>query len=56
VAVSDKLFRRENADKPAMVLITGEKGEPLFQFDDGTYQRTSGAGFWFVFYGMFVSI
>jgi CubicO group peptidase (beta-lactamase class C family) len=56
LAVSDKLFRRENAAKPAMALITGEKGEPLFQFDDGTYQRTSGFGFWFVFGGVPVSI
>lgn len=52
LAVSDKLFRRDSATKPALALISGEKGERLFQSDEGTFQRISGFGFWLLVGGV----
>jgi len=55
VPVSDKLFRRENATKPALAVIKGERGEPLFQSNEGTFQRISSIGFWSVVGGIILS-
>lgn len=51
VAMSDKLFRRQNATKPALGVVRGEKGQNWLQNDYGTLQKISGMGFWLILGG-----
>lgn len=51
-AVREKLFRRQNATKPALGVVRGETGRIWLQNDYGTWQKISGTGFWLVVGGL----
>lgn len=54
-AVSDELFRRKNASKPAMALLEGESGQILLQYELATMEKISSTGLWLLIGGMFTS-
>ncbi len=55
VALTDKLFQREDAARPSLAIIRGEEGETWLQSDLATYQKTSEARHWFTLGSVAVS-